>query len=154
MALGKISGGMLSSNLERDGNDLAFETDLLYLDVANGRIGVNTNTPEHSLHVPAGGKIGTITISGDSISGDSPVQLGLPSDIQIDGGLDGYVLTTDGNGVLSWASVGELMLETNVNGMQVDLGFATAPTNVNVAWDQFTDQTSVTNAINELPDCA
>jgi hypothetical protein len=150
MALGKISGGMLSSNLERDGNDLAFETDLLYLDVANGRIGVNTNTPEHSLHAPAGGKIGTITISGDSISGDSKVQLGLPSDIKIDGGLDGYVLTTDGNGVLSWASVGDLMAETNVTGMQVDLGFATAPTNVNVAWDQFTDQTLVTNAINEL----
>lgn len=150
MALGKISGGMLSSNLERDGNDLAFETDLLYLDVTNGRIGVNTNTPEHSLHAPAGGKIGTITISGDSISGDSKVQLGLPSDIKIDGGLNGYVLTTDGNGVLSWASVGDLMAETNVTGMQVDLGFATAPTNVNVAWDQFTDQTLVTNAINEL----
>jgi hypothetical protein len=37
--------------LLRDGIDLAFETDLLYLDVANGRIGINSDTPTRTLFV-------------------------------------------------------------------------------------------------------
>ncbi len=32
MAIGRISGPLLKSNLIRDGVNLAFETDLLYLD--------------------------------------------------------------------------------------------------------------------------
>ena len=44
MAVGRISGPLLSKNLLRDGVDLAFETDLLYLDVTTGRIGINTST--------------------------------------------------------------------------------------------------------------
>lgn len=43
MAVGRISGPLLAKNLLRDGVDLAFETDLLYLDVATGRIGINTS---------------------------------------------------------------------------------------------------------------
>lgn len=44
MAVGRISGPLLAKNLLRDGVNLAFETDLLYLDVTNGRIGINTST--------------------------------------------------------------------------------------------------------------
>jgi len=51
MAVGRISGPLLKSNLLRNGIDLAFETDLLYLDVNNGRIGVKTNTPGCDLQV-------------------------------------------------------------------------------------------------------
>ena len=51
MAIGRISGPLLKSNLIRNGIDLAFETDLLYLDVTNNRIGINTATPEHDLDV-------------------------------------------------------------------------------------------------------
>ena len=51
MALGRISGPLLKANLLRQGVDLAFETDLLYLDVVNGRIGINTTTPTHDLQV-------------------------------------------------------------------------------------------------------
>ena len=51
MAIGRISGPLLKSNLVRDGVDLAFETDLLYLDVTNSRIGVNTATPTTDLDV-------------------------------------------------------------------------------------------------------
>lgn len=51
MALGRISGPLLKANLIRDGVDLAFETDLLYLDVVNGRIGINTAAPTHDLQV-------------------------------------------------------------------------------------------------------
>ena len=50
--LGRISGPILTSNLERDpGEDLAFETDLLYLDVTNSRIGLNKNNPTTALNI-------------------------------------------------------------------------------------------------------
>lgn len=51
MAVGRISGPLLKSNLIRNGIDLAFETDLLYLDVNNQRIGVKTTAPQHELDV-------------------------------------------------------------------------------------------------------
>lgn len=49
--VGKISGPLLESNLIRQGEDLAFETDLLFLNVNNKRIGVNTDTPFRQLLV-------------------------------------------------------------------------------------------------------
>ena len=42
---------MLENNLLRNGVDLAFDTDLIYLDVDNGRIGINTDTPFRPLLV-------------------------------------------------------------------------------------------------------
>ena len=50
-SLGRISGPLLSANLKRNGTDLAFETQLLYLDVTNKYIGINTNTPTRNLLV-------------------------------------------------------------------------------------------------------
>ena len=57
MAVGRISGPLLKANLLRNGVDLAFETDLLYLDVNNGRVGIKTTSPTHDLQVA--GKIYT-----------------------------------------------------------------------------------------------
>ncbi len=51
MAIGRISGQLLKSNLLRAGENLAFETDLLYLDVVNSRIGIRTATPTNTLQV-------------------------------------------------------------------------------------------------------
>jgi hypothetical protein len=51
MAVGRITGPLLSKNLLRDGVDLSFETDLLYLDVTTGRIGIKTATPQYTLDV-------------------------------------------------------------------------------------------------------
>ena len=45
MTIGRIGGPMLKENLIRQGVDLSFETNLLYLDVNNMRLGVNTATP-------------------------------------------------------------------------------------------------------------
>jgi len=59
MAIGRITGSVLKSNLTRNGVDLAFETNLLYLDVTNSRIGIGTSEPSTALHVN-----GTITASG------------------------------------------------------------------------------------------
>jgi hypothetical protein len=49
--LGRIGGQVLTDNLVRAGVDLAFETDLLYLDVTNQRIGVRDSTPVYTLDV-------------------------------------------------------------------------------------------------------
>jgi hypothetical protein len=51
MAIGRISGPLLKANLLREGVNLAFENDLLYLDVNNSRIGINTDTPQYDLDV-------------------------------------------------------------------------------------------------------
>src|SRR6056300_702843 len=67
MAIQRITGPMLESNLVRNGFDLAFETDLLYLDVINGRIGVKTDAPGNfALDVNGNSRIqGNQTITGD-----------------------------------------------------------------------------------------
>ncbi len=49
--VGKINGQVLENNLLRNGVDLAFDTDLIYLDVNSGRIGINTDTPFRPLLV-------------------------------------------------------------------------------------------------------
>jgi hypothetical protein len=54
--VGRISGPLLQENLERNGVDLAFRNDLsttqlLYLDVNNGKVGVNTATPTKELDI-------------------------------------------------------------------------------------------------------
>tara|TARA_B100001248_G_scaffold185343_1_gene141408 strand:- start:2358 stop:3968 length:1611 start_codon:yes stop_codon:yes gene_type:complete len=53
MAIGRITGQMLSSNLARSGTDLTFETNLLALDVSNSRVGIGTASPATTLHISA-----------------------------------------------------------------------------------------------------
>jgi cytoskeletal protein CcmA (bactofilin family) len=83
MAVGRISGPLLKENLIRNGIDLAFETDLLYLDVNNQRIGIKTTTPTHELQVSGTTKttnliidtqaaLADITIVGNTISSSQP----------------------------------------------------------------------------------
>ena len=50
MAINKISGNILADNLVR-GSALAFQTDLLYLDVVSGNVGINTASATHTLTV-------------------------------------------------------------------------------------------------------
>lgn len=81
MAIGRISGPLLKSNLVRDGVDLAFETDLLYLDVNNRRIGINSAAPQYPLDVDGTTRttdlevtgqfdIGNFNITGNTITSD------------------------------------------------------------------------------------
>jgi hypothetical protein len=84
MAVGRISGPLLKSNLVRNGIDLAFETDLLYLDVNNQRIGIKTSSPQHeldvngttrtsNLRVTNQANLGDITVQGNTISTDQNI---------------------------------------------------------------------------------
>jgi hypothetical protein len=60
--LGRISGPLLARDLVRKNSgvgeeNLAFETDLLYLDVINGRVGINTDTPSSPRKLDVNGDI-------------------------------------------------------------------------------------------------
>jgi hypothetical protein len=94
MAIGRISGPLLAQNLLRNGVDLAFETDLLYLDVTNGRIGIKAGAPTVELEVGGDIKakkitvntatIGLVTITSDLTSSSFTTLLG-PLNIQAGG---------------------------------------------------------------------
>jgi hypothetical protein len=82
MAIGRISGQLLKSNLLRAGENLAFETDLLYLDVVNSRIGIRTATPTVDLEVNGHTRstnitvdnqlnVGNLHFTGNTITSDS-----------------------------------------------------------------------------------
>ena len=64
MAIGRITGSVLKSNLTRNGVDLAFETNLLYLDVTNSRVGIGTSEPSTTLTIS-----GTTTTTGFTANG-------------------------------------------------------------------------------------
>src|SRR6056300_600499 len=136
MAIGRISGSVLKSNLTRNGTDLAFETNLLYLDVTNSRVGIGTSEPTTALQVN-----GTITAS--SIAG--------LSSLAVDG------VTIADNTVKSNASNANLELDANGSG-KVSISGLLFPTSDGSA-DQFlkTDgsgnlsfATVSTNSISQL----
>jgi cytoskeletal protein CcmA (bactofilin family) len=84
MAVGRITGPLLKSNLIRNGIDLAFETDLLYLKVDDQRLGIKTITPQYELDVNGTTQttnlivsnradIADITIENNSITTANPI---------------------------------------------------------------------------------
>ena len=75
MAIGRISGGMLHSNLERQGVDLAFDGNLTYLDVTNRRVGINTDTPDYELDVNGNVRVSDVTIVGNVISSSNGITI-------------------------------------------------------------------------------
>jgi cytoskeletal protein CcmA (bactofilin family) len=91
MAVGRITGPLLKANLIRNGIDLAFENDLLYLDVtdsdpANHKVGIKTTSPTHELQingttrtnnliVDTRADIADITITGNTISSANTLNL-------------------------------------------------------------------------------
>ena len=65
--VGRISGPLLRSNLQRT-DDLAFETDLLYINHSGSRIGVKTDSPTRTLQVN-----GTFNLPNNIIATNSAV---------------------------------------------------------------------------------
>ena len=114
MAIGRISGSVLKSNLTRNGVDLAFETNLVYLDVTNSRVGIGTSEPSTALEVN-----GTITASG--LSGVSSLAV------------DGVTITD--NTVKTNSSNANLELDANGSG-KVSISGLLFPTSDGSA-DQF-----------------
>tara|TARA_B100001094_G_scaffold277569_1_gene286518 strand:- start:15935 stop:19051 length:3117 start_codon:yes stop_codon:yes gene_type:complete len=78
--------------MTRNGVDLAFETNLLYLDVTNSRVGIGTSEPATTFHVNG-------TIRGSGINVNNAYTLPTSD------GSAGQQLTTDGSGTVTWADV-------------------------------------------------
>ena len=69
MAVGRISGQLLKDNLIRSTlpvaeQNIAFETDLLYIDIINARIGVKTASPQHPLDVVGTTRTTNLEVTG------------------------------------------------------------------------------------------
>lgn len=99
--IGRISGPLLKDNLVRNNVDLAFENDLLYLDVNNMRIGINTAGPTRSLTVD--GTTQTTYLIADTNAKIANVILGE----------DDYISTVVGNLYISGTDIYVPTLDTD-----------------------------------------
>ena len=168
MAVGRITGPLLKANLLRDGVDLAFETDLLYLDVVNGKVGIQTTptvlddyqlgingtTRTTDLEVTNQANIAEITIIGNTLSSsNSTIRLEptgtnaviYQAKILVDDNLriSANVIETtiaDSNLEINTTGAGEVNINSNVliNGNLHATGIITADGNL-ILGDQDTD---------------
>lgn len=158
MSIGRISGALLYNNLERQGVDLRFEGNLIYLDVNqqqidnDGRVGIKTDSPQYDFDVNGEARFGNIVVSSDSISSlTGKIILGTEANLTIGGGTLGYVLSTDGSGSLSWQDIGTLAQVTNATGMQIILGSPTdGSLTIHASYQGWTESVTVTDAIDDL----
>ena len=156
--LGRIGGQVLTDNLLRAGVDLAFETDLLYLDVTNQRIGINKSVPVYDLDVDSEIVTNNLTVttqlSIDNIVVNSPrtftTSVGginifiAGSDIYHDRLItanlevnDNYISSfSNSNITLDPAGTGtvEFLANTNIAG-DLTVGTTLAPRNINISGD-------------------
>jgi hypothetical protein len=128
MAVGRISGPLLKQNLLREGVNLAFETDLLYLDVVNQRVGINNSNPQFALdvngitraptlEVTSNADIGDININGNTISSTtSTLALGTGDNVIYQNKLTIDYLDIEGNSIRSNASNANIELRPNGTG--------------------------------------
>jgi hypothetical protein len=148
MAIGRITGPMLFGNLDRQGVPLQIDTDLVYFDVSNRRLGINTTSPNYSLDIHGNAHLGNLYILDNTITSDTgKINLGSPGNLLITGGVPNYVLKTDGSGNLDWVSVSTLT--GSIIGNSIVLGANTSPSLVSNAVT-LTTTTTVTDAIAEL----
>jgi len=148
MAIGKISGAMLYPNLVRQGIDLAFESNLLYLDVNNHRVGVINSSPAYALDSSGNVKIANIVVEGSSFSSNTGVMsFGSNANVSITGGTSGQYLQTDGSGNLSWATV-ETSAASLTLGTPNDGAFW--PVGMLNTWQE---STTISNAVDDVNEC-
>jgi hypothetical protein len=177
MAIGRISGPLLKANLLREGVNLAFENDLLYLDVNNNRIGINNATPQYDLDVigttrapqlEVGTKanISNVTITGTTISTTQPTlflgsadKVVYQNKLTVDSlDLETNVISsneTNANIELNPNGTGtvEIFANTNVTGNIVATGNITADGNITIG-DADTDTVTFNAEVdsNIIPD--
>jgi len=152
MAIGRISGPMLFSNLERQGVDLAFDSNLVYLDVANRRVGITNTSPQYTIDSPGNVKLANVIIQGSAFSSNTGVMyFGSNANVSITGGSSGFLLSTDGAGNLIWANAAGLAstIASTLLGNSIQLGSNSSGYLVSNAVI-LTTTTSVTNGIAQL----
>ena len=68
MAINKISGNILADNLVR-GSNLAIQSNLVYFDVTNNRVGVGTSVPADTLSVIGVANASNVRITSATANG-------------------------------------------------------------------------------------
>ena len=126
MPISKIKGQILSDNLQRSGVNLAIETDLLFFDVTNDRVGIKDGTPSDTLSVNGTTALtGTLTVSGNStlatakisdLTSGRIVYAGTAGELQDNSNLtfDGTTLTIDNISAETGNSL-TISADTNLN---------------------------------------
>lgn len=158
MAIGRISGSMLVSNLDRQGTDLQFTTNsqpLFYMNFSQFRTGINTNVATQTLTINGNLSTSGILIDGNTISAKGggsvtfagTAALGPIGNVKITGGTNGYLIFTDGAGNLSFGDP-SVVVGQAINANVIALG-ANATGSFNSALT-FTTATKVTDAIASL----
>lgn len=134
MAIGRITGPMLFPNLERQGVDLAIDGNLIYADVTNRRVGINTTAPGYSLDVPGNVKVANIIILGNTITSNTgKIGLGTINNVIISGGATNYVLySTNSDGNLGFADLSTFPVITAINANVSAANSAINTANVNL----------------------
>ena len=112
MAIGRISGPLLKENLLRNGTDLAFETDLLYLDVTNRRIGVKTTSPQYALDIVGTARVTDLEITNTTFQVGNVTINGATSTISTTA-QEFSIATADNTIVGNRVIVGDLELNNN-----------------------------------------
>jgi len=152
MAIARINGGMLQSNLERNGSSISIDA-TAYFDVQNYRLGVGQNfqNPLHTLDIAGNAHLGNLYILGNTITAESgkKVNLGNIGNLVVAGGNNFDVVYTDGAGNLQFANLNALSALENFVGNNIQLGSNTAGYLVSNAV-ALTTTTSVTDAVSQL----
>jgi hypothetical protein len=122
MAILRITGPMLTTNLERQGTDLAVDTDLIYANVTARAVGIGTQHPDANLHVPGTTHLGNLHVVNNTISSDAgQVDLGNIANVRVSGGNLYDLVYTDGTGNLNFANLDTLSNRT-LTGNFIPLG--------------------------------
>jgi len=155
MAIARINGGMLQNTLERNGVNIQIDS-ALYVDVTNNRIGVNNTSPAYTLDITGNAHLGNLYILGNTISTQTGYKLNIGNiaNINIAGGSNNYILSTDGAGNLSFIDVATLPAISAISATtanNISLGIPTDQSlTSNAAYDGWTTTTKVTDAIDNL----
>lgn len=107
--IGRISGIMLKDNLTRDGVDLAFETDLIYLDVGTNQVGVKTSSPTSDLDI--NGDLRSTNLNIDTSLGNGNITLDTTRITTVLGNLN---ITAAGKVVASTIETDNISIDSNV----------------------------------------
>lgn len=84
MAINRISGRILQDDLQRD-SDLSIQGNLIYFDIGNSKIGVNTSTPADDVEIVGNVLVGNTTVTAAGLSSSSDIIISPSGNINVSG---------------------------------------------------------------------
>ena len=150
MAIARINGPMLSSNLERQGVNIAIDANLVYADVNNRRVGISNASPQYTLDVNGNAHIGNLYILNNAItSSTGKINLGSTANLTITGGSAYNILYTDGIGDVAFGSMATIAGLGGFAGNNIPVG-TSSKSNDGFGTNALTTGMDVATAINTL----